>query len=971
MLEIRLLGQFTIKQDGVPIEVSSRPAKTLLAYLLLTKGTPQPREKLAGQLWPASNEKNARKNLRQALWQLRKAIGDDYLLVDTNSILFNSTSPFWLDIEVLENTTEEKLEVDVSVYEGELLPGFYEDWILLERDRLDALYARKMQRLLTRLVQEQRWTEVLRWAERWIAQGQIPEAAYRAAMIAHAAAGERLHVEKVYQRCVNSLINEIGVDPSDETINLYHNLLAGEKYPRSQNADEPLPAVQIIAPPVNLPAQTTPFIGRLAELAKIEHLLTTTRLLTLTGPGGIGKSRLALQAAAGKAHVFDHGCFFISLAPIRSVHHLIQRIAEAVDFPLATHEDPQHQLLRYFQKRQVLLVMDNFEHLLDGVGIVSEILRTAQGVTVLATSRERLNLHSETIFKVGGMTMPDPESAQGSLEYDAISLFVQSARKVSPGFDPSPAEFEQIANICQTVHGMPLGIELAAAWLHILNVNEIASELEKGFDILATDLHDAPQRHRSIRAVFDHSWSLLPRKEQEIFIRLSIFRGGFTRDAAQQVAGASLEHLVSLLNKSFLSHNPDSARLEVHELLRQYAQERLEETPEICISGQKAHAAYYAEFMQQRWGYLKGKGQTLALAEIEADIENVRGAWRFHLNQKNVPQLWKSIKGLWYFHWVRWWNHAGMELFAEAGKVLHDIKEEDAVALRALAMAFQAYFMAWLDLSPQGYELVKDSVAVLETLNRPEALALAYDTLSVNSYFLNRYPENIEASGKMLKIATELNDKWLLAFTLFAVSMATLLKEDYIEASRVAETNLLLSEEIGDVIGTTMPLIVLGHAAFALKDLEKAEGFYQRCLRISEQTGFLYSLQTASKYLAKVTLSLGKIVEAEKYLYQSLTITKEIGFVRDIINLFYEFARLRVAQGLTGEAVELLVFVIQHPASLQTRMLEGRIRDSAKHLLCSIEAEFDTATISEAKTRGEELTLDEIIERLTVTTLSV
>ena len=271
-------------------------------------------------------------------------------------------------------------------------------------------------------------------------------------------------------------------------------------------------------PLTNLPAEATPYVGHRNELDEIKRHFDETRLLTLTGPGGIGKTRLAVKTALQAACDFEDGVFFVSLAPISSVDHLIQTIAEALKIPLATHEDPQNQLLRYLQRKQILLVMDNFEHLLEGVGIVSDILPAAPGVKILATSREKINLRSETILVIGGMSFPDPESSQNPLDNDATTLFVQSANKVCPGFKPSPTELVQISSICEIVQGMPLAIELAAAWLQILNVNEITKELDKGFDILATDLRDAPERHKSIRAVYNHSWSLLHQTEQEIFM---------------------------------------------------------------------------------------------------------------------------------------------------------------------------------------------------------------------------------------------------------------------------------------------------------------------------------------------------------------------------------------------------------------------------------------------------------------------
>jgi predicted ATPase/DNA-binding CsgD family transcriptional regulator len=718
----------------------------------------------------------------------------------------------------------------------------------------------------------------------------------------------------------------------------------------------------VVRPLINLPSEPTPFVGRKDELAQISQHLMETRVLTLTGPGGIGKTRLALRAAKIASEDFEDGCFFVSLAPINSVEQLIQKIAESIKFPLATHESPQCQLLRYLKKKQILLVMDNFEHLLDGVDIVSEILLATPKVKILATSREKLNLQSETILYIGGMDFPSQLESEESLNYDAITLFVQSACKVRPGFCPSPDELWQIIHICQAVQGMPLAIELAAAWLHILNLDEIDGELKKGFDILTTELRDVPERHRSIRAVFDHSWYLLHPTEQEIFMLLSVFRGGFTREAAQLVSGASLQQLTGLVNKSFLSHNTDSGRLEIHELLRQYAEERLEDSPAASISAHEVHAAYYAEFMKQRWDHLKGNRQILALAEIEADIENVRTAWRYYLDQKNIHQLWMFINGFWQLYRIRGWYHSGVGLFAEAVSALQGEEDEQSATLQALAMAYQGHFMAWLGLSEKGYELAKESVETLQKLNQPEALVLASPSLGVNAHFLNL--EYKKALSKMLETATTLDDKWLLAYSLWAASFGSLSEKDFSEARRLAESSLNLFEEIGNVMDSTLPLIILGTVALANSEYEAAKEYYLRCLKISQEIGFHYSIQTSSKYLGKVAISMGNITEAEGYLHQCLTITEEVGFVRDLINLCYEFARLQIAQDNSEKAVELLSVVVKHPASHSARMLEGPIIDSAKDLLAILEDELPHETFAAALERGQELELEEIIADL-------
>ena len=375
-----------------------------------------------------------------------------------------------------------------------------------------------------------------------------------------------------------------------------------------------------------------------------------------------------MRAAHETSDEHPDGVFFVPLAPISDTERIVQTTAEAAKFPLMTQEDPQTQLLRYLRHKQLLLVMDNFEHLLDGVQIVSEILRIAPGVKILATSREKLNLVSEMLYFVGGMNFSLPERPPVEQKTDASALFIQSAHKVWPGFEPGREELVQIESICKLVQGMPLAIELAAAWLQILTLDEIGAELGQSFDIRSTEARDAPVRHRSLRAVFEHSRNLLDSSERGILMSLSIFRGGFTRQAALEVTGASLQQLIGLVSKSFLHHNPRSGRLEFHEMLRQYAQEEIRSNPQANQSAQEAHAAYYANFMEERWQQLKGERQLPALAEIEAELENVPAAWNYYQDPFNASQTWKFMYSLWFVHWARGWYLVGSQLFSGAAQ---------------------------------------------------------------------------------------------------------------------------------------------------------------------------------------------------------------------------------------------------------------------------------------------------------------
>jgi len=712
----------------------------------------------------------------------------------------------------------------------------------------------------------------------------------------------------------------------------------------------------IAKPKINLPAPSTPFIGRRDELEGIKGHLKKTRLLTLSGPGGMGKTRLALKVAEEIADEFQDGSFFVSLAPIRSVAHIVQAVAEAVNFPLPTHEEPKHQLLRYLRKKNLLLVMDNFEHLMDGAGIVSEILQNTSAVKVLATSRERLNLKSETVLSIAGMD---------EANNDAIALFLQSGDKVRPGFEPSPDELSKIENIRQFVGGMPLAIELAASWLHVLSVNEISNELKEGLEILETEARDAPERHRSIRAVFDQSWSLLDKSEQEIFMRLSIFRGGFTREAAGQVAKASLGQIAGMVNKSMLRHDPNKGRLEIHDLLRQYAQEKLESTPQASDSTKVAYTAYYADFMQEKWQQLRGPEQISALKEIEADIENVRAAWRYYLDEKDALQLQKFLHGFWMIYWVRGWFRGAIELFADGVDALAQAESDsDLQAVRAVSMGHLGTFMSWVGLADEGYKLAREGIEILEKFERPIELAFAYHGLTLPAYYLDRPAEEKEAAQSYLKIVETSNDKWLLAYGLWLLNLAEYRLKNYAESKRLVEASLKLSNEIDDTINSALCFTSFGGHAIKDEDYTAAKEYFTRCLQLSKQLNFYWLASNARKYLGQIALATNDIPGAQEYLTQSLGIAYELGLDRDIANHLYDFASLRVSQNKLEEGLELLSLLLQQPASHLSRSEGGRIRDRAKALLANLENELSQETYMAALKRGELLELDDVVVEL-------
>jgi predicted ATPase/DNA-binding CsgD family transcriptional regulator len=764
--------------------------------------------------------------------------------------------------------------------------------------------------------------------------------------------GDRLHLtENTVKSHVGNIISKLGVKNRRQVIERATELGLLD----SDRKSTPKPTRA-------LPAELTPFIGRTKELTEIRRLLGGTRLLTLTGFGGVGKSRLALHVASDLRDEFENGVFFVSLAPISSGKHIIPTIAEAIGFPLSTDEAPIDQLLAHLRRRQLLLVMDNFEHLPDGVDIVTEILQKAPNVKVLATSRENLKLQVETVLSITGMGFPNQETSADLQAHDAIELFLHCIRRVQPEFNPDVDDLRQLTHICRLVEGMPLAIELAAGWTNVLSPEELASEVQQGLDILTSEMRDVPERHHSMRAVFDQSWSLLDQAEREVFMRLSVLRGGFTREAGQAVTGASLQSLAGLVNKSFLSHDPTSGRFEIHELLRQYAQEQLGKRQKDRIFAREAHAAYFANFMEQRWHHLRDQRQKNALTEIDADLENIRTAWRYRVDQVNVAQMKMFVNTLWLVYWFRGWNHGGEELFREVVNALSlGHTDEETESVKALALAHQGFFKTWLGFADQGYNLAKEGVEILERLDRPFELALALGSLNLAADFLTRYDEGVKAAQKMLDIAKEQDDKWLLAFSLYKVSVSNPPKRDHAELRRVAQASMNLYEELGEAMVSILPLVTLGHAAFALGEHIQAREIYLRCLKTSEAVGYRWGTANACKYLGQMALSLDETTEAETYLLRSLKIADEIGSGRDQVNLLCDLARVRMAENRLEGAVELLAVVLQHPASRLHRLGGGRVRDRAQELLDTLKAGLSAETYDVAWGRGNALEFDQVV----------
>ena len=653
-LTLTLLGTFqaSVSEQSV-IHFATDKTRALLAYLAVETDRPHRRDTLAALLWPDRDDAGARSNLRLALHRLREALdaaapalSDDLFGVTRDTVQVNGAA---LDLDVahfvallemcelhphrllhLCPSCLSQLGEAAALYGGELLAGLsiadapgFEQWELMRREELGQRVLSLLHRLTEAFEQLGDYGRGLIFAHRQLALDPYREEAHRQAMRLYALQGERAAALVHYDRVRTLLAEELSVEPDVTTTGLAEQIRAGQL----------VGAVSVGRPLLyHFPAQFTPFFGRASEIAHLADLLADPtaagrdvpagsnppqRLYTIVAPGGMGKTRLAVAAAEALAQRpgYPDGLHFLSLARTASADLLPSALAGVLGLNLSGAAEPADQLAAFLRTRTTLLVLDNFEHLIEGTDLVVRLLEEAPGLRLLLTSREALNIRAEERFVLGGLD-----------EEVTARLFISAAARVRPGYDPDPAERAAIDDICHAVGGMPLAIELAATWVRLMDAPAIAAQISRDLDFLTTSLRDLPPRQRSMRVIFDGMWAQLSPPAAAALAALSVLRGPFRLDAAEAVSRAAPRVLAQLLDQSLL-RSSDGGRFEIHELLRQYAAERLAASPEAETAAREAHAGHYLALLAERGAALGGPESKAALALLRRNLANVREAW--------------------------------------------------------------------------------------------------------------------------------------------------------------------------------------------------------------------------------------------------------------------------------------------------------------------------------------------------------
>jgi predicted ATPase/DNA-binding SARP family transcriptional activator len=1032
-LFLSLLGPFEAALGDRPLgKFRSNKAQALLIYLATEAEIVHRREALMALLWPGLPFKSAQVNLRQTLYRLRQAIPEltaqdgqrtvPLLLTGRQTVHLNPAADVQLDLarfaELLTPPpTPAHLTRAVALYRGDFICDFclpdsaeFEKWSAARRNELRRRVLGALETLTTIHIEQRNYAQAQAAAQRGIEIDALRESAYRQLMRALALDGQREAALDQYQLCHQRLQAALGVEPSAQTTALYEQLLnlsqpglSRDELPRSRTptaqVQRPEPLAQ---PPMehdvrtrplhNLPLQPTPFVGREEELTQIADRLAdpTCRLLTLVGPGGIGKTRLALQASQDLIEAFAHGVFVVSLATISTPDDLVATIASALDFPFYSEADPRQQLLAYLREKEILLVLDNLEHLVRGMGLLTEILQTAPRVKLLLTSRERLHLRWEWCFEVEGLAYPPGETiVEEELEYySALHLFRLTARRIDPEFSFTAQDRPGVVRICRLVEGMPLGIELAASWVRVRTCEQIADEIERNLNFLTTSLRNVPPRHQSARATFEHSWRMLSPSEQDLFMKLSVLRG-FRREAAGEVADATRSMLRSLVDKSLLRFLP-SGRYEIHELLRQYAEEKLAALPHAQTGAHDRHCAHYAAFLRRHEVALARAGAAETLDAIRSEIANIRSAWRWAVTHCRLEELEQGLNGLSRYYLLAGPFQEGETLIGMAADCVRrlvdtaDKPERDvhvvlskllkeqarllnsqgtyeqaivvareaidraqasgAVGLEAAGhvqwgralwcqgnhQAAQSRFETALGLTQRASTLENLQIeGSIESLQAAKATCLRY--LGNVFMYQGDYARTRDCYQECLGIYREIGDRRGESRALNNLGAVYFFQGDYAGAREYWEQSPHIFREIGDRPGQGIALVNLGLLYHHLSDDRTALEYGRRAFTIRQEIGDLAGQGYALTVLGHALAGLGQWAEAADVYQDALEIRRELGQHNLALESLAGLARVSLAQRELAQAQAQVEQILDH---LQTGDLRGAEEPFRVYLTC-------------------------------------
>lgn len=913
-LVVRLLGRFEVAVDGVAVPEGAwgrRKARSLVKILALSPRHALHREELIDRLWPDLELATAGSSLRQAIHIVRRALREvspdagDLLAVDGEMV--GLRGPVWVDAGAFEEAARvaqrrrerQAVEAAVALYTGELLPeDRFDDWAAVPREAFRETFTALLVELAALCEAEGDLPAASEALDRAVAVDPLHEDAHAALMRLHARAGRTGQALRQYARLRETLVRELDVEPSAGTRGLHAEIAAG----RLASHD---PAVAPSAPTHNLAEPLSRFVGRRDDVARTSSLLDTTRLLTLTGPGGAGKSRLAIEVARAIAARFPGGVWLVELAALADPALVPHAVADAIGIREQPGTPIAHTLVAALASRQALIVLDNCEHLIDAcAGLAASLLAAGPASRILATSREPLRVPGEVVYRVLPLAVPGASAVTAALldGVEAVELFVDRVRWVRPGFVLTDANAAAVARVCQRLDGLPLALELAAARASALDPAQIAARLDDALGVLSAGSRTAPGRQRTMQATLDWSHALLGPGERALLRRLSVFAGGWTIEAAEEVCAgdgiepsAVLPSLADLVDKSLVQVEDAPAgdavevRYRLLETVRQYA------AAQLAASGEgdavtARHAEWCTALATQAEPAYTGPDQAVWLDRMEREHDNVRAALRWLAGRGDVVGEARLLSVVWRFWYYR--SHL-VEGDRWLGDVLQRLSDDVPPAVRARVLQ-GAGVIAWNAGDPErSARMTRQSLVLHQQTGDLAGISATTQALGVVDELQGRYDEATRYYRESLRLREKLGDDAGAAITLQNLGNMAREQGRLDEAGDLYERSLAIHKRLGNSRGVALALASLAVVALDRGDYRASADLSARGVAIYQSLGATSLQVTAVNNLGIATMLMGDAARAVEIQLDTLRLAVEFGDRRGI------------AYGLEGVAAAL------------------------------------------------------------------
>ena len=1002
-LALHFLGSPQVYLDNAPITIQRRKSLALLTYLTIERGKHQ-RDILSNLFWPDYEQSKAFANLRNALLGIQKSIGENWIVADRESIGINETADIWLDTiqfkSLLEKSTSEpdvSLRVSLladatKLYRNHFLTGFslkdaypFNEWAYAEAEDLRLKLANGLTMISEDYCSMNEAGKAIPYARRLITLDPLNETSHCLLMDVYLQAGQHSEALKQYQTLEQTLRKELNLDPQPETRELYKKIRKGEA--------KPIPIAketESISPEHNLPHQLSSFIGREKEAGEIIELVTKNRLVTLAGVGGIGKTSLSLQVGRKLLDKFKDGVWFIPLDSLSDPTLIPQTVASVFGIKPSNDEPVIETLTRALRENATLLILDNCEHLLDAcTELTSTLLTNCPNIKVLATSREVLNISGEATYQMPSLSLPEQDeiSLDKLTDYESVRLFTERATLAFSSFALTNENASTVIEICRKVDGIPLAIELAAAYVNMLQVNEILDQLNASFALLTSDSRTILTHHQTLQASMDWSWGLLNEAEQTFLQQLSVFAGGWTLESAQAVCDGDALGLTNVLVKKSLivvkQATGRETRYRFHEIVRQYMRDKLSQSAR-SESIRERHLAYFVKLAQRSEPEFHQADQVFWISKIDEELDNIRQAveWATNTNIESGLQLVVALntfldirghtqeQGGWLTKLLKQHSKAdtihayALEAYAHNLGVRGDSSEAKKIAREGLDLSraisnrhAEAWCLFRLGWVANDKDLLEQSIALFQELGDKWGQARVIDVLAENT---NLDREKSKALViKALELHRELGNLFGMAHCRFLIAQRFIWSGDFTSAVQLLDESLEIHRQLGNPQGESSILMCYGDIAYRQGNYQQAYPYFQQAISLLEKIG-VYFVDWSRTRLAYTLLKMGNVTQAKEIFVHCVKSFQKVGLTTGVVFSIEGLAGVFVASSKPKVAALLIGWAdATRDNTGDTRPLVEQ-QDLDKVIEACLK-EIGEASFSDEYEAGKKMSMDDIV----------